>query len=80
MADDYDLEETDDSGSALSGITNSLIDLGTQAASGYLQNSSIAAQPYSFETIPTSPIPQSNSNLFLLVFVVLIAFVLYKVL
>lgn len=80
MTDDYDYEESDDSGSALSGLESSLINAGTQIATTALQNSSIAAQPAYFQTIPVSPMPAQNSSLLMIAFIVLVGFILYKVL
>ena len=75
----YDSESEDDSSSALDSIASSLIDSGTQLAQSYLNNSNIAAQPLTFQTIPISPAPAQSSSIVMLVLVLAVGFILYKV-
>lgn len=81
-SDDYDLEETDDSGSALGSLSSSILNSLTQVASTAIavnENSGIN------NTIPNVPVgyvsaPPSNSGLLTFIFLGLIAIVLWKIL
>lgn len=79
--DDYDLSESDDSSSAYGGILNNLTNLGTEAATGYLQQSGIIP---SYQPVYSGPpiYPQNNSNgsIMVLIVIAIVGLILYKVL
>ena len=78
--DDYDYEDESGSDSAISSLESQLISSGTALASQALQNSSIAAQPGYFQTIPTSPSPVSSiSGTMLLLIVLVVGFIAWEI-
>lgn len=80
--DEYDVSENDDSSSAYGGIFNSLTNLGTEAATGYLQQSGIIP---SYQPVYSGPplIPRNNNSIGsfgVLIIIAIVGLILYKVL